>query len=449
MVNAHLIEPKVLKGFRDSLPDLAIPRQRMIRTLEDVFSLFGFVPIDTPALEYSEILLGKGSAETDKQLYRFSDNGGRDVALRFDLTVPLARFIAAHVNELGTPFKRFHIAPVWRAEKPQRGRYREFIQCDFDIIGSKSHFADAEILSVVHTAFHALDIGHRIRINNRLILNGVLDHVGAKDRSASVLRAVDKLEKQSPEAVTKELTEEAQLDASQIDAIFRFVSLSAKPSTPELLFAELSDGFGSNALLQEGINQLSSILSAAHDLGIPEDAVGIDLSIARGLDYYTGLVFETVMLELPAIGSVCSGGRYDNLAALYSSRDLPGVGGSVGLDRILGAYEALDKVGESTSTAQVLVPLVDQASASYALQTANRLRNAGIAVEVYPEIAKLGNQLKYGGKKGVRLALIAGESEMLGSSFALKDLETGKQRDNLPLADVERIVKEALLYNAC
>ena len=437
---ATRIEPKILKGFRDQLPQVTIPRNQMIETLQRVFSCFGFAPIDTPALEYAEILLGKGSQETDKQLYRFQDQGGRDVALRFDLTVPLARFAAMHINELGTPFRRFHIAPVWRAEKPQRGRYREFIQCDFDIIGTHSVFPDAEIISVIHSALNELKIGHRVRVNNRKILNGFLSQLGAADAasgvstSTAVLRAIDKLDKLGEEKVREELTSEAGLSGPQIDRVFSFLALSTSAATNSDLLAELKIFFAESELASAGVSDLARVISALEQAGIGDAQCGIDLSIARGLDYYTGSVFETTMLDLPHIGSICSGGRYDNLASLYTSRDLPGVGASIGLDRILGAFEELGRFSTKSTTANVLVTLLDQASEGRSLALANQLRGQGINTELYPEPTKLGHQLKYASKKGIEFAVIAGEQELAQGLCSVKRLSSGEQVDNLPLA---------------
>lgn len=438
------IEPRILKGFRDYLPEAAITRGRMIEKIVRSFEAFGFVPIDTPAIEYTDILLGKGSSETDKQMYRFPDNGGRDVSLRFDLTIPLARFAAMHINELGTPFKRYHIAPVWRAEKPQRGRYREFYQCDFDIIGTKSILADAEILAVINYTLTQLGIEHSIRLNNRKVLNGMLETVGAREKSAAVLRAVDKLDKLGPEIVMAELSEQGGLDGKQIDAVFQFVSLSGKDLPPDKLLAELRTTLGKNQLATEGIDQLEQTIARAEPLGVPAGVVSIDLSIARGLDYYTGTVFETKLIPLPEFGSICSGGRYDNLASLYTSRELPGVGASIGLDRIIGAFEELGRLSKKSSTASVLVAIVEPQAEAYCLSLARQLREAGIGVEVFPESGKLGNQLKYGDKKGIELAVIAGGREAESGTATLKNLKTGAQFEELTPARLISEIKTIL-----
>jgi len=437
------IEPRVLKGFRDYLPEQTIERQRMIHLLERVFTSFGFVPIDTPAIEYAEILLGKGSDETDKQLYRFLDNGERDVALRFDLTVPLARYVATHIEQLGTPFKRFHIAPVWRAEKPQRGRYREFIQCDFDTIGTTSVYADAEIVAVINSALNALDVKHQIRINNRLLLNGFLESLGSEAKPASVLRTIDKLEKQGRDSVERELAEESQLKTQEIQDLFEFLALSSESTTTDLLgkleqFVSKRD----NETARKGFAQLASLVSSLDAFGVPNEAFRIDLSIARGLDYYTGTVFETQCLELPAIGSICSGGRYDNLASLYTSRNLPGVGASVGLDRVIASMEELGRLSKKQTMTEVLVTVFDESSQLKSIQLADQLRRTGLVVEVYPEATKIANQLKYANKKGIDLVLFVGEREIAANAYGIKSMLSGEQVEAVRAEDLASTIRK-------
>lgn len=444
---AKIVEPRVLKGFRDSLPQTAIPRQRMIRSLESVFSLFGFVPIDTPALEYTEILLGKGSDETDKQLYRFTDNGGRDVALRFDLTVPLARFSAMHADELGVPFRRYHIAPVWRAEKPQRGRYREFIQCDFDIIGTESMIADAEIVATINACLRSINIDHKVRINNRKILNGLLEIVGGKERSTAVLRAIDKLEKLGRDTVDAELREQAGLDENQRDAVFTYLEFGRAQLSRIELLKELGNFLKESPLGLAGVKELSTTCNLTASYGLDETQVEIDLSIARGLDYYTGTVFETVLVALPEIGSICSGGRYDNLASLYTKRQLPGVGGSIGLDRILGGLEALSQLKPQLSTASAMVTALDESSLPRAIEILSSLRAADIAAEVYPGITSLKNQLKYASQKQIPVVIIIGERELQSASCAVKDMRTGEQKEGVSFGEAAKEVKALLILN--
>lgn len=439
-----LIEPRVLKGFRDLLPAAAIPRQEMIRTLEDLFSSFGFCPIDTPALEYSEVLLGKGGLETDKQLFRFNDQGGRDIALRFDLTVPLARFVSANLNDLPLPFKRYHIAPVWRAEKPQRGRYREFVQCDFDIIGTDSVLADAEIGSIIHFGLERLGIRHTIRVNNRRVLNAVLGGIGAAEHQTAVLRAIDKLDKQGEDAVAEELAREAKLSPKQVQTLFQIFSLSRETGvTPQQLLQGLCDAIpklSDDSNSREALAQLERTVMALLAGGIVERCLQIDLTLARGLDYYTGTVFEARSADLPEIGSIAGGGRYDDLTGLYCSRRLPGVGASIGLDRVLAVIEELKPDKTKPALADVLVTLLDQSSEQYAVATAASLRQNGVRTELSLEHSKLGNQFKMAERKGIRFAILAGEKELGSNSVCLKDLVTGDQREGLTASEAASLI---------
>ena len=413
----------------------------MINRIASVFASFGFAPIDTPALEYAEILLGKGSEETDKQLYRFKDQGDRDVALRFDLTVPLARFAAMHINELGTPFRRFHIAPVWRAEKPQRGRYREFIQCDFDIIGTTSVLADAEIVLLTSSIFKTLGVPALVRVNNRRVLNGFLESLNAREHSTSVLRAIDKLDKLGTDVVASELREFAKLNDAQIKSVFAFLELSSRaPSNVELL-SELRSFLGKSELGLDGVSQLESVNIVLSECGLDDNNFRVDLAIARGLDYYTGTVLETSLVELPDIGSVCSGGRYDDLASLYTTKHLPGVGASVGLDRLLAAFEELKRLPDKSSTAEVLVTLLDAGTEGKCMSLASFLRAEGFAVEMYPELGRLGGQFKYADKKGIEFVIIAGAPNLQEGRCEVKHLSSGEQSSPLPFADVAPFIQ--------
>jgi len=444
-VSNKLIEPKILKGFQDTLPNTALQRKEMLGKLELVFSSFGFSPIDTPALEYTEILLGKGSNETDKQLFRFTDNGGRDVSMRFDLTIPLARFVALHQNELAFPFKRYHIAPVWRAEKPQKGRYREFIQCDFDTIGTESKTADAEVLGVISAALLKIAVGHQIRVNNRKILSGVLDSLNVKERSVSVLRAIDKLEKLGREVVEKELVEEAQLNPDAIQSVFRFIELSNSNLDSIALFNELTSFLSVSELGLAGVKELKEVYQRAQDFGCNIEDLVIDLTIARGLDYYTGTVFETKLKELPSIGSICSGGRYDDLASLYTKRRLPGVGGSIGLDRILGAMEELGTIKKKSSPAKVYVCVLDDMARQSSIQLASQIRTAGVPCEVALEPSALGGQLKYADLKGIELVVIIGSNEIANKSAPIKNLATKEQTSAISFSEIPKYILENFL----
>ncbi|MBL8823153.1 MAG: histidine--tRNA ligase [Planctomycetia bacterium] len=415
-----LIEPRTLAGFRDYLPALMIPRERFMETARQVYRSYGFVPIDTPALEYTEILLGKGGEETDKQLYRFKDNGDRDVGLRFDLTVPLARFAAQHIGTLGTPFKRYHLAPVWRGERQQRGRYREFVQCDFDTIGTTSNAADIEVALVIHDLLAALGFSRfRIHINNRMILNGLLEELQLADRTAPLLRSLDKLAKIGRDEVATEMQAKAGVAKQQAERILALVELQGENTS---ILDQMQSQFGSNARCTEGIKRLRELVQVASDAGIPSERIQIDLGIARGLDYYTGTVYETLLTDLPGIGSVCSGGRYDNLASLYTKQVLPGVGASLGLDRLLAAMEELKLLPATSTAAPVLLVQFSADHLGKYQAMARKLRQAGIGVEVYPEAKKMGNQLSYAEKKGFKLALIAGPDELAKGIWQVKDL---------------------------
>jgi histidyl-tRNA synthetase len=429
---ADLIQPRTLKGFRDYPPELMIPREQLLEKARRVYRSYGYAPIDTPALEYAEILLGKGGAETDRQLYRFRDNGGRDVALRFDLTVPLARFAAMHVGQLGTPFKRYHMGPVWRGENTQAGRYREFWQCDFDTIGTTGNASDIETALVIHDLMRELGFERfEVRINNRLVLNGLLEASGLAGQSKAVLIALDKLPKVGREAAAAEMAEQAGVSAAQAEQV---IGLAAMTGTNTEILARLERDFGGNEKAAEGARRLRELLDVARTAGVPEGRLRLDLSIARGLDYYTGTIYETFLLDLPEIGSVCSGGRYDNLAGLYTKQQLPGVGASLGLDRLLAAMEKLNLLPKVATPAPVLVvQFVPERLGDYQ-RLARSLRAAGVGTEVYPEPRKLAAQLKYAEARGFRVAVIAGPDEFAQGTWRVKDLA---RRIELELPEVE------------
>jgi histidyl-tRNA synthetase len=440
-MSKSIIKPQTLKGFRDYLPGSMIAREHLIDTARRVYRSFGFSPIDTPALEYTEILLGKGGEETDKQLFRFTDQGERDVAMRFDLTVPLARFAAQHLQEIGTPFKRYHIATVWRAEKPQKGRFREFIQCDFDTIGTDSNVADAETLLVIHDLMERLGFSRfTIRVNNRLVLNGLLEHLGLTGQTVGVLRALDKLPKIGREAVIAEMTEKVSTTAAQADAVLKMTELTG---TPASMLDQVETMLAGNEQGLIGIKRLRELFSWAETAGIPAERIALDLSIARGLDYYTGTIYETFLSDLPGIGSVCSGGRYDNLAGLFTNQKLPGVGASLGLDRLLAAMEELGAVTTASTPAPVLVLLFDAAHTGDYLRIARKLRAAGIETEVSCDPRAIGKQLAYANRKGFRVALIAGETEFAQGAWQVKDLKAGQQT-TVPEAGLPEAIRQIL-----
>jgi histidyl-tRNA synthetase len=427
-----MIEPRTLKGFRDYLPEAMIPRERLIATAQAVYRSFGYSPIDTPALEYLDILSGKGGEETDKQLYKFQDHGGRWVGLRFDLTVPLARFVAQHVNELGLPFKRYHIATVWRGENTQRGRYREFMQCDFDTIGTRSVAADIETALVIYDLVRQIgstfgrELRFTIRVNNRAVLSGLLAKLDLADKSTAILRALDKLGKVGHEKVAAEMIATAGTTAEQADQVLRLAGLSG---TSDEILAQLGPLVAGNSLGEEGVERLRQILRGAKAGGVADSAIQLDVSIARGLDYYTGAIFETFLTDLPTIGSICSGGRYDNLAGLFTKQELPGIGASLGLDRLLAALEELGMIEKVRTPAPVLVAFFDKDRLDDYLRLAATIRAAGIGVEVYPEPKKLGQQLQYADRRGFRVALIAGQREFDAGVCQVKDLQSGQAID--------------------
>ena len=420
-----------------------------METARRVYRSYGFNPIDTPALEHLDILTGKGSEETDKQMYRFEDPGGRMVGMRFDLTIPLARFVAQHIQTLGTPFKRYQIATVWRGENPQAGRYREFMQCDFDTIGTTSPATDIETVLIINDLFVALGFEQfTIRMNNRLILSGLLQKIGLTEQTTRVLRALDKLPKIGPEAVAAELATAAGAVPAQSEAVLQLASLAGDNSS---ILAQLEPLLAGNEMGEQGLAQLTDLQTALVAAGVPLDRLQLDVSIARGLDYYTGMVVETFLDELPEIGSVCSGGRYDNLAQLYTHQELPGVGASLGLDRLLTAMEELGRLEPVQTTADVFIPFFDVARRNDYLCLAAKLRAAGIATEFYPDPKKLGKQLQYADRRGFGAALILGDSEFSAGECQVKNLLTGESQ-TVPLTDdlgpvlnqLSRVVKSAL-----
>ena len=441
MTEANRIEPRTLKGFRDYLPEAMIARERLIDAARQVYRSYGFSPIDTPALEYLEILAGKGGDETDKQIYRFQDEGDRWVGLRFDLTVPLARFVAQHLAELSLPLKRYHIATVWRGEKPQHGRFREFMQCDFDTIGTRSLAADVETALVIHDLMQAVGFERfTIRVNHRMVLSGLLERVGLAERAGPVLRALDKLAKIGPGPVAEEMKAVAQATDAQVERVLGLAGISG---AAEEVLGRVAGFVSGSETGQAGLARLQEFATAVVAAGVPSDRLQLDLSIARGLDYYTGLVLETFLGAMPQIGSVCSGGRYDDLASLYTRQQLPGIGASLGLDRLLAAMEELGMIEKVSTPAPVFIPYFDKTRLHDYLRLAARLRAAGIGVEVYPEPKKLGSQLKYADRRGFRVALIAGANEFEAGTCQVKDLAKAEQRD-VPLAPDAQPVIDAI-----
>lgn len=431
-----IVEPRVLRGFRDYPPELMIPRERLMETARRVYRSHGFAPIDTPAIELTEVLLAKveAGAEINKQLYRFKDAGDRDVALRFDLTVPLARFAAQHANELGLPFKRYHLGTVWRGEAPQAGRFREFMQCDFDTIGTLSNAADIEIAVVINDLLTAIGFERfEIRVNNRNILNGLLTQLGLLDKTSLLLRSLDKLAKIGREKVIAEMIAEAGVTTEQAADV---IALAETTGTNTAILDQLDARFAENPAAKTGIAHLRQMVAVFETVGIPEGRLKVDLSICRGLDYYTGTVYETFLLDKPEFGSVCSGGRYDNLAGCYTKQSLPGVGASLGLDRLLAAMEALNLLPKTATAAPVLVLMFDAARLGDYQRIAKVLRTAGINTEIYPEAKKLGQQFQYAERRGFRVGLIAGGDEFAKGVWKVKDLA---QRSEMTVSEADLV----------
>lgn len=418
----NLIQPKILKGFRDFLPEQEILRTGLQEKVIKVFRSYGFVPIDTPVLEYSEILLRKSNGETEKQVFRFEDNGGRDVALRFDLTVPFARFTAEHKDELYFPFKRYHIAKVWRGEKPQAGRYREFVQCDFDIVGSDSPSSDFEILSLMKASLKEIGVENvTIKVNHRGIFNRFLAKLQVQEKSEDILRTVDKLAKVGVDTVVQELTE---ICGSEENAKLILDYIQKKFSFTETL-SHIEEMAGGKA---EDSERMAKIYSMMQETGIA-DSFELDPSITRGLDYYTGIVYETFLNDLPSIGSVCSGGRYDNLAGLYMKDRVPGVGASIGLDRLIAGLEQLGITEKKGSYVDVEIFNTDDSLCVEYQKLAGLLRAKGYSVEVFPEAKKIVQQYGVAEKKGIKWGIMMSAEQCASGKFQLKNLQTRETVD--------------------
>lgn len=427
-----MIEPKVLKGFRDSLPGQEIARQKLISKVQDIFRSFGFVPIDTPALEYTEVLLGKGGGETDKQMFRFTDNGGRDVALRFDLTVPLARYVSANYASLAFPFKRYHISKVWRGEKPQKGRFREFIQCDFDIVGADNAQSDFEILLLIHTCLSRMKVGaFKVSVSHRGLLNRFLSGLGLESSCPQVLRAIDKLSKIGEAGVRQCLADEG-LNQKAVDGIMGFISLDKEDFGRTL--GKLEGMFGDCPEIQ----RLKDIHGMMESCGIEGDFI-LDTSITRGLDYYTGIVYETLLLDMPQIGSICSGGRYNNLTGLYTKEKLPGVGSCIGLDRLIAALEELGSpLVMDSSYADVMVSC-NGGDAGWAQKVAMDLRALNVRTDCYVGDKSIGQQYAYAQKNGIAYVVVSQE----GDGFTVKEIATRRMIEGVTLDELADMALKA------
>jgi len=409
------------------LPRQQVLMESIMSILRETNSLYGFTPLDTPIIEASEVLLAKGGGETEKQIYRFT-KGDNDLSLRFDLTVPLAKYVALHYNELAFPFRRYQIGKVYRGERAQRGRFREFYQADIDIIGDgKLDISnDAEIPAIIYQTFSKLGLQKfQIRVNNRKILNGFYAMQGLQSQSSDIMRTVDKMEKIGPEKVKAILTDELSVSEESADAILQFIAI--KGDNCQVLTA-LEAYRGRNEIFDQGLNELGTVVKYLGAFGVPEENFAVDLTIARGLDYYTGTVYETMMLEHPEIGSICSGGRYDNLAEYYTDKVLPGVGISIGLTRLFYILNEQNMLNHDLNTAPadiLILPMTEDLSPAVELST--KFRGAGVRVQLYSEQKKFKAKMNYADKTGVPYVVFLGEDEIKTGIVACKDMATGEQ----------------------
>lgn len=409
------------------LPAAQEQMERIMQTLRETYALYGFYPLDTPVLEASEVLLAKGGGETEKQIYRFQ-KGDTDLSMRFDLTVPLAKYVALNYGQLTFPFRRYQIGKVYRGERAQRGRFREFYQADIDIIGDGQLdiINEAEIPSIIYKTFSRLGLKRfKIRINNRKVLNGFFAMLGLSDKASDVMRTIDKLEKIGPDKVREILTKDCGATSEQADEILKFITIEG--GTQGILEA-LKGYEGKNETLDQGISELTTVATYMEGFGVPADHFEIDLTIARGLDYYTGTVYETTMLDHPEIGSICSGGRYDNLAEYYTDKKLPGVGISIGLTRLFFVLQDKDYLNQNppASPADVMIlPMTDEVGP--AIELATRLRDNGIRVQLHCEKKKFKAKITYADKLAIPYVIFMGEDEIKNNVVALKELATGEQ----------------------
>lgn len=440
------VTPRTLSGFMELLPADQLKMERLLGTLRRVYSLYGFTPLDTPAIESAEVLLAKGGGETEKQIYRFM-KGDSDLALRFDLTVPLAKYVAANYAKIQFPFRRFQIGKVWRGERAQRGRFREFYQADIDVIGDGKLdiMNEAEIPSIICRAFTELGLrDFTIRINNRKVLGGFFRMHGMS-APAEILRTIDKLEKIGAEKVRAILLEDCGLDESQAAAVLDFTGFTG--TTAEKL-AFLEGMCGRDELFDEGVRELRTVAEALPGLGVPPERFALDFTIARGLDYYTGTVYETTINSHPEIGSVCSGGRYDDLAEFYTDRKLPGAGISIGVTRlfyVLSEQGLLNPELEAAPADAIVLPMTEDLG--FAAETATLLRESGIRTQLYTEEKKFKQKLSYASKLGIPFAVIIGEDEAKSGLVSLKDMRRGEQISCAPAEAAEKI-KAALAESA-
>ena len=442
------VSPRTLSGFMELLPNQQQKMERMMQILRDSYALYGFTPLDTPIIESAEVLLAKGGGETEKQIYRFS-KGDSDLALRFDLTVPLAKYVAQHYAELAFPFRRYQIGKVYRGERAQRGRFREFYQADIDVIGDGrlDILNEAEIPAIIYNTFTKLGITRfKIRVNNRKLLNGFYAMNGMSEKAGEIMRTVDKLDKIGPEKVRLLLIDEVKMIPSKAENVLDFMAICG---TNQEVIEALERYRGMDATFDEGLEELIAVTRYLRDFGVPEENFAVDLTIARGLDYYTGTVYETVMTDHPEIGSVCSGGRYDNLAEYYTDKQLPGVGISIGLTRLFYVLNEQGLLSDELVTAPcdaLVLPMTEDMG--FAVAAATALRNAGVRTQLYGEKKKFKAKMSYADKLKVPFAVLIGEDEINEGVLSVKDMRTGEQVKLSPDAAAKHIADKVSALNA-
>ena len=444
------VKPHTLSGFMELLPEDQQKMERLLQTLRESYALYGFTPLDTPAIEAADVLLAKGGGETEKQIYRFM-KGDSDLALRFDLTVPLAKYVALHSGELTFPFRRYQIGKVYRGERAQRGRFREFYQADIDIIGDGKLdiMNDAELPAVICRIFTALGLRRfRIRVNNRKVLGGFFEILGIPERSGDVMRLIDKIDKIGAEKVRAGLIGELGLPEAAADEILRFLTCPGS-SAEKLAFLE---GYrGRSEKFDLGLEELSTVVGYLGAFGVPEEHFEVDLSIARGLDYYTGTVYETALLDHPEVGSICSGGRYDDLAGYYTDRVLPGVGISIGVTRLFYVLQEQGMLSDEliTAPAEAVVIPMSRDCMAFAVETATLFRAAGVNTQVYFEEKKFKQKLAFADRAGIPYALVIGSDEAAEGVVALKDMASGAQEKLSPAGAAAKVAEALKAKRAC
>lgn len=437
-------KPRTLSGFMELLPERQIQFDQMVALLRQIYSLYSFTPLDTPIIEASEVLLAKAGGETEKQIYRFA-KGDNDLSLRFDLTVPLAKYVALHYAQLSFPFRRFQIGKVYRGERAQRGRFREFYQADIDVIGDGTLdiVNEAEIPAIIYHTFTTLGLRRfQIRVNNRKILNGFYAMLGLSERSGDIMRTVDKLDKIGSEKVAQLLTEgDTGITQEQAQDILKFITI--KGSQEEVLHS-LTAYCNRNSTFDQGLDELNSVVKYLSAFGVPQEQFVVDLTIARGLDYYTGSVYETIMLDHPEIGSICSGGRYDNLAKYYTDKQLPGVGISIGLTRLFYVLQEQGYLNDQLPTAPadvLILPMTDDLTS--AISFATLLREGGVRAQLYTENKKFKQKMSYADKLNIPYVVFLGEDEIVQNTISVKNMASGEQR-TLPVAEAAGFIQNSL-----